>query len=329
MEWTEGELRFGVGVNLLAQRLDRAAHAARRLAVALRGHPVEADNAPLRSWFIARGEIADCLADALDARRGSAEGWKALHADRPNPLSPACAVLRVDLFDGKERVQSIRGLPKLAANVWDVPTDWLDLLAAEADPSGKWPPRRSINLRRAALVPNDGALAGLIPAIDARRAGSAARIFTLLSSDDTSEEAAEIARLIREGSLDPTAMLAQSPAPDEGEKNAWALVMAGDGEGLAAWLRRPVSQPGTFLRFGAPLLRSGKDAVARWIRWGYRPPVSFRPTDDVIHLANLAAAAGALGDGEAAALFRARGKRLREAILRRETAIPLAVLERL
>jgi hypothetical protein len=235
----------------------------------------------------------------------------------------------VDLFDGKDRVQSIHGLPKLAANAWDVPTNWLDLLGAEADPSGKWLPVRSIDMQRAAVVPNDGSLAGLIPALNARRSGSAARIFTVLSSDDPGGDAEEIARLIREGDLNPTAMLAQNPAPDEGEKNAWAFVMAGDGEALAAWLRRPVSQPGTFLRFGAPLLRSGKDAVARWIRWGYRPPVSFRPTDDLIHLANLAGAAGALGDEETAALFRARGKRLREAILRRETAIPLAVLERL
>jgi hypothetical protein len=122
--------------------------------------------------------------------------------------------------------------------------------------------------------------------------------------------------------------LSRRPPPDEDEKDAWALVAAGDGVGLARWLRRPHSQPGTFLRLGAPLIRTGRAEVARWIRWGYRPPGSFRPTEEVVRLASLAAAAEAIDPAHAAPL-QERVRRFREAVLRRETALPLAVMERL
>ncbi len=62
---------------------------------------------------------------------------------------------------------------------------------------------------------------------------------------------------------------------------------------------------------------------------GYRPPSGFRPTEEVVHLANLAAAAEALGPSEVAAKLGERARRFRQAILRRDTAVPLAVIERL
>jgi hypothetical protein len=122
--------------------------------------------------------------------------------------------------------------------------------------------------------------------------------------------------------------LSVTPPPDEEEKRAWALAAAGDGAGLARWLRLPRSQPGTFLRLGAPLVRSGRDDLARWIRWGRHRVSGFRPTEEVVHLASLAAAAESLSPSLAPAL-RDRAARFREAILRRETAVPLAVIERL
>ena len=75
----EEALRFGVGVQLFAQRPDRAARVARRLATVIRAHP--APNEELRQWYAARADMVVCLADALDARRGDARAWAALHAD--------------------------------------------------------------------------------------------------------------------------------------------------------------------------------------------------------------------------------------------------------
>lgn len=133
----------------------------------------------------------------------------------------------------------------------------------------------------------------------------------------------------RDGSAEPLLRtLVTRPPPDEDEKRAWSLAAAGDGEGLAAWMARPVSQPGTFLRFGAPHVKRGRDVLLRTLRWGYRPPTEgFWPTEHAVHLVNLAAAEEALG--WASGNRREHAARFREALLRRETAVPLAVLERL
>ncbi len=407
----EGELRFGVGVLLLAKRLDRAAHAARRLADALRAHP--ADGERLRRWYAFRARTATCLADALDARRGVADAWQALHPPVESELSPGCAALRVDLFDGAERIRAIRTLPPLANNEWDVPLAWLHALATEADPGftiddlplRPWwahpPPAPALgDATRALLVPNEGVAALALPSLDEHlaetvdpaagvddrgrgvwaRATASAALFALLSGDAPRAQAlarrlqrdlpdrpqgtggafwpaVEVQRLValvtddatledgwtrlttsavrplvafRDGDAERiVTSLTEHPAPDPGEMSAWFLAAGHNGLGLVDWLRRPVAQPGTFLRFGAPLLRSGRREVARWVRWGYRPPAGFRPTDEVVHLATLTAAAQALGDNEAAASLGERTRRFREAILRRETALPLAVLERL
>jgi hypothetical protein len=398
---TVAELRFGVGVNLLARRLDRAAYAAKKLAHALRAHP--ADNERLRRFYESRGEIAECLADALDARRGDGEGWKNLHRRREGAEHPGCALLRLDLFDGAERVKAIAALPELSQNAWDVPNAWIELLAAEADPSvhGAGDLAADDDVYDV-LVPNGGTTARMLPAVERgiadalekraverkskeqrwrARTSRAAGLFALLSGDtgaakrladlhdadmraithradrcgdfheDNGEALREIVAIAAGNppksdapgnawqlrnftkKRDPAAILSlltQRAPPDEEEKRAWSLAAQGDGVGLSRWLRRTVAQPGTFLRFGAPLLEEGRDDVARWVHWGHRPPTAiFRPTDEVVHLANLAAAAAELGDREAADDLSARAARFREAILRRETAVPLAVLERL
>jgi hypothetical protein len=123
-------------------------------------------------------------------------------------------------------------------------------------------------------------------------------------------------------------LLVRRPPPDEDEKRAWALAAAGDGEGLATWMGQPVSQPGTFLRFGAPHVKRGREALLRTLRWAYRPPTEgFWPTEHAVHLVNLAAAEEALGWEHSPR--RGHAARFREALLRRETAVPLAILERL
>ncbi len=403
----EAEQRFGIGVLLFANRLDRAAHEARVLAGALREHPP--GNERLRAWYASRARTAACLADALDARRGAAEGWQALHAVLDGALPPACSILRVDLFDGKARTQAIEALPPLAKNEWDVPVAWIDVLATEADPSrarGASPVPDFGEATRALIVPNEGAGALALPSVDehlaeapepasdpgdrargvrlhatasaalfallagdtpraqilAHRIRNAlagdpravgerfgARIFAhavevqalvgLLSGDATLDDAwthlatevvRPLASLRRDGNAQSVLeSLSERPAPDMAEIQAWSLTGEGDGAGLSRWLARPVAQPGTFLRFGAPQPWAGRDQLARWVRWGYRPVTGFRPTEEVVHLASLAAAARTLGDPTTAGALSERARRFREAILRRETAIPLAVLERL
>jgi hypothetical protein len=120
--------------------------------------------------------------------------------------------------------------------------------------------------------------------------------------------------------------LVAAPPPNEDEKEAWWLAAGGDGAGLAQWLARPTSQPGVFLRYGARFLGTGRTAVTRWVYWGKRPVLGFHPVEELVHLATLAEAAAALGGAEP---FSLRASRFRAAILRRETAVPLAVLERL
>ena len=420
----EAELRFGVGVLLFANRLDGAAHAARRLAAALREHP--AGNEHLRRWYASRARTATCLADALDARRGAASGWQALHAVLDGTLPPACSILRVDLFEGAERIRAIRALPPLARDEWDVPLRWIDVLAAEADPSftignPPWhegwiePTNRPAeplaapafgDATRALIVPNEGLAALALPGIDEHvaetvdpavdlgepgrtvwmQATASAALFAVLGgdtlraqvlarrvqraigasppaggkrvADSTFWYAVEVQGLVALASGDATledawthlagdamrplasfhrggdveqvsTSLAERPAPDEAELEAWSLAGHGDGDGLAHWLRRAVAQPGTFLRFGAPLLETGREEVGRWVVWGYHPTSGFRPTEEVVHLANLTAAAEAIYGARAPASLRERTRRFREAILRRETTVPLAVLERL
>jgi hypothetical protein len=410
----EEALRFGLGLQLFARRPARAAGVACRLAGAVRAHPVPND--ALRRWYAARADTLACLADVLDARRGDARAWSDLHADPSGerPLSTACAVLRVDLFDGAQRLQAIHDLPPLADDAYDVPRAWIDLLAAEADPSvGPSTPLPFTSVAEVVAIPNGEPLSRAVPAVERglaeahpprravghrmiylgpagadgfrrhacvpiwgpapspRHAAASAGVFAFLSGDVDATQA--LARRLGEDGGDPFATelsavaalpadpapaekavtaghgeflhglldvvvehdagallraLAATPPPDEEERRAWALAAAGDGAGLARWLRRPRSQPGTFLRLGAPLVRTGQDDLARWIRWGRHRTSGFRPTEEVVHLANLAAAADALSPSQAATLHD-RAARFRAAILRRETAVPLAVLERL
>ncbi len=105
----EAELRFGLGVQLFAGRFDRAAHAARRLAAAMRAHPADNDRlragtrpAP-RSWAASPPRSTRAEATPRRGRRSTRTGTA--------PLLPACAVLRIDLFDGAERLQALRALP--------------------------------------------------------------------------------------------------------------------------------------------------------------------------------------------------------------------------
>jgi hypothetical protein len=108
------------------------------------------------------------------------------------------------------------------------------------------------------------------------------------------------------------------------------LAAKGDGEGLAAWLRKPSSEVGPFLRLGAPLIQGGREQVLSWIRVGYRLPGWYRsPSDQLIYWMELASAASALGDEALATELWERAGRFRAALLRRESAVPLAMIERL
>ncbi|APR82216.1 Hypothetical protein A7982_07565 [Minicystis rosea] len=117
---------------------------------------------------------------------------------------------------------------------------------------------------------------------------------------------------------------------DQGLEQPLLRAIDGDGRELAAWLRRPTSEPGAFLRLGAPLVSMHKDDVLDWIRWGYRMPGWFRsPTEQLIHWAVLASAADTLGDPAIASVLWERAGRFRGRLYDRRVAVPLAVLERL
>lgn len=117
---------------------------------------------------------------------------------------------------------------------------------------------------------------------------------------------------------------------EEGVDRALAMAAEGDGTPLAAWLRKPSSESGAFLRLGAPLVKTGQEDLLRWIRLGYRMPGWFRSTSaEAVYFTDLAGAATALGDEAHAVMLRERAARFRAALLRRDLAVPLAVLERL
>jgi len=109
-----------------------------------------------------------------------------------------------------------------------------------------------------------------------------------------------------------------------------AFAAKGDGAALAAWLRRPSSEVGPYLRLGAPLIQAGREQLLSWIRVGYRLPGWYRsPSDQLVHWMELASAASALGDEALATELWERAGRFRAALLRRDAAVPLAVIERL
>ncbi|AUX40343.1 uncharacterized protein SOCE26_017430 [Sorangium cellulosum] len=116
----------------------------------------------------------------------------------------------------------------------------------------------------------------------------------------------------------------------EGELVPWALMARGDGAALVAWLQRRDAELGAFLRVGAPLLRAGQPELRAWLRYGRRPlrwTASLREL--LVEAATLKAAAAAAGDADRARQHGDRAARFREALLRRDVAVPLALVERL
>jgi hypothetical protein len=116
----------------------------------------------------------------------------------------------------------------------------------------------------------------------------------------------------------------------QGESANWAITAMGDGAALAAWMTRLDREPGTYLRLGAGMIRTGKDELGRWLRHGYRPPKWHGDVEVLLYDAvNLRALAAALGDAEMQAREQHKVTRFREALLRRESAVTLALIERL
>ena len=116
----------------------------------------------------------------------------------------------------------------------------------------------------------------------------------------------------------------------QGESANWAITAQGDGAALAAWMTRLDREPGAYLRLGAAMIRTGKEELGRWLRHGYRPPRWHGDVEALLYDAvNLRALAQAVGDGEMLKREQDKVTRFREALLRRETAVTLGVLERL
>ncbi|MFO0760355.1 MAG: hypothetical protein U0359_27990 [Byssovorax sp.] len=116
----------------------------------------------------------------------------------------------------------------------------------------------------------------------------------------------------------------------QGESANWAITAQGDGAALALWMTRLDREPGAYLRIGAPMIKTGKEELGKWLRHGYRPPRWHGDVEGLLFDAvNLRALAEALGDAEVLAREQAKVKRFRDALLARETSVTLAVLERL
>jgi hypothetical protein len=114
----------------------------------------------------------------------------------------------------------------------------------------------------------------------------------------------------------------------EGARDAFLRGMTSDGSVLKSLLSQPGSDV-SLLRSGASL-GTHQDELLRWLRHGRRLPGWFHPpTDQLLYWMNLAAAASAAGDEALAGMLRGRAARFREGLLRRELAVPLAVLDRL
>ncbi len=114
------------------------------------------------------------------------------------------------------------------------------------------------------------------------------------------------------------------------EEALWALAASGDGLPLATWLRRDGVEPGPWLRLGAAHVRAGREELSAWLRHGYREPAwRANPRALLASAVLLRRAAERIGDAEAAATERAIAARLREALLRRDVAVPLAILGRM
>jgi hypothetical protein len=284
--------------------------------LALRSAPFESAAAalavPSRALAFALPGVEWHLAEALIERRASSRNWL---SERPS-LAPVMryasasaavfAALSGDAAQAKTFAAASDEASAVIARLWDRPcTDptpliALDALAATSLPSDPEPARAAVMRPLAgADAPHDagGFLHGLLDFVVEHDAGP------IVSA------------------------LVATPPPNEDEKAAWWLAARGDGTGLAQWLARPTSQPGPFLRYGAPFVGRGRRDVIRWVYWGHHPPAGFHPVEELVHLATLAEAATELDDGRSA--FAARASRFRAAILRRDTAVPLAVLERL
>jgi hypothetical protein len=117
---------------------------------------------------------------------------------------------------------------------------------------------------------------------------------------------------------------------EDGVNRPFNDAAAGLGKELADALRASVMDGGPALRLGAPLLKSDQGLVVAWMRDERHPLGWYRsPADQLVHFRDFAAAAAALGDPALSEIYAARAARFEKALLRRDIAVPLAVLERL
>ena len=132
----------------------------------------------------------------------------------------------------------------------------------------------------------------------------------------------------RAGDLGAVSRLAQR---DQREANVrlWELLRNGDGAGLADRLRSK-GLDGRGVIENARAATSGTDELALWLRFSYPPPCA---TCGVYPLANRTAsrldAALALQQSDVVEEERAVGRRLHDLLMRRDIAVPLAILSEL
>ncbi len=120
-------------------------------------------------------------------------------------------------------------------------------------------------------------------------------------------------------------MLANGDTRDVNRK-LWDLLLAEDAGGLASRLRaRGLDGRGVIEAAGA--IASKSDELGKWLRWSYPPACTTCGAYPLMnHTASRRDAAIALGDAEVTAETRDIALRLRGLLLRRDIAIPLAVL---
>ncbi len=317
-----------VRVHLLAGSHAQAARVARRLAAAQRASELRRESALSTRRRRVRSRELDCMADALEARAGSAASLARLQvAAQPPPhkgcivrVAPnvECQLLLLDLRSPKERTVP-RGI-LVAFGEW---TTTALFLLIESDPGAR---------------PGSGLLLGSDLYEEARGRMDELSQFGLGLDRSALAVLMDMKVLPRWAEPIRPLLLARSALEES------MLLRHDEARRLIALAARDVEAGGSGFPELAPLralveLRAGDPAAASRARHASRPEWAmsrgWNHDGDILSLdgalrdlSNLALMAEAVGDRELAKELATGLRRIREASLRRDIAMPLAILER-
>lgn len=341
-----------IRAHLFAGELARASAEARALAEALPYRPTKSESGMRRNSR--KAALVSCVADALDARRGDRAAIARLLQDERKPRHPACVLLLADLHRGSQRSRtasllssSSPGSPGASARLEpgqdpaalfeeenDFPLRWLEVFKAEIDPEAHVAPELRSSAASLLLDPG-AALVEALPAIERRIADELSkqpgtRGRAIASRRHAAASAAAFA--LAAGDLEEARRLAKIHAAD-------TEAIARRSDGVVDALVFGGALPPANLEQAAALEAAVERARGDRARGPERAPPSAPrahadvweddPQGQMIRWAELAARASAAGDAARAAELSARARRFYDALLRRDIAVPLALLRRI